>query len=56
MNLTTRFGVIDDWLEDCFRNHKSCHDIKMTGYPRRLLDVSGISQYDLDQEAEISMS
>jgi hypothetical protein len=52
MDLTTRFGVIYQWLKDCSQNHKSCHEIKMPGYPRRLLDISDVENTDSVHRAE----
>jgi hypothetical protein len=44
MDLTTRFGGIDQWLKDCCQNHRSCNKIKMPGYPRRLLDITVVEK------------
>jgi hypothetical protein len=42
MDMTSRFTAIDEWLTDCLGAHKLCHDIKMSGYPRRLLSIEGV--------------
>jgi hypothetical protein len=45
MDITTRFDSIDQWLEECVSNqhgsHETCRDIKVPGYPSRLLDLDG---------------
>ncbi|MDB5271632.1 MAG: hypothetical protein JWP58_4672 [Hymenobacter sp.] len=45
MDITTRFDSVDQWLEDCVSNehgsHETCRDIKVPGYPSRLLDIDG---------------
>jgi hypothetical protein len=55
MDLATRFGVIDQWLKDCFQNHKSCHEVKMPGYPRRLLDITDVENTSLVDRVETGM-
>jgi hypothetical protein len=44
MGLKIRLDGIHQWLKECTQSHRSCNEIKMPGYPRRLLNIAVVEK------------